>query len=85
MLKALKTYEVLTNTLLIYKWALCQVSFEYLTIIGALKTLYAGTKPLVLDRSESVIIAEDIYNFVLFRKRMSLQNKPHFDLIQSPL
>jgi hypothetical protein len=44
-----------------------------------------GTKPLVLDRSESVIIAEDIYNFVLFRKRMSLQNKPHFDLIQSPL
>jgi hypothetical protein len=45
MLKALKTYEVLTNRLLIYKWALCQVSFDNLKIIGVLKTLYAGTIP----------------------------------------
>jgi hypothetical protein len=55
------------------------------TILRKFQRFDKGTKPLVLDRSESVITDEDIYNFVLFRKRMSLQNKPHFDLIQSPL
>ena len=47
MLKVLKTIKFLTNPLLIYKWALCQVSFEYLTIIGALNTLYAGTNDTI--------------------------------------
>ena len=41
MLKVLKNIKFLTNPSQIYKWALCQVSFENLTIIGALKTLYA--------------------------------------------
>jgi hypothetical protein len=46
MLQTLKHTKIFTNLLLIYKWALCQVSFEHLTNIGFLKTLYAGTKSI---------------------------------------
>jgi hypothetical protein len=55
MLQTLKHTKILTNLLLIYKWALCQVSFEHLTNIGFLKTLYAGTKPKIIYRSKKCV------------------------------
>jgi hypothetical protein len=62
MLQTLKHTKIFTNLLLIYKWALCQVSFEHLTNIGFLKTLYAGTLSLIVGRPKFVLLADAIYS-----------------------
>ena len=59
-LKVLKTIHFLTNSSLIYKWALCQVPFENLKIMRDLKTLYAGTEPTLLGKPKFILIADDI-------------------------